>query len=447
MATVGCYENIAPISAVGTCQKNSDICCADTLSPTMEPVLPTSQAAPPLQNRPTEALTALILDADVILRDAVELYCSTNAALAATVAASAPEAWQLLNQHHYDAVVLEINFPDFEAFLHECTVRERVPALIVLVPLTETMLPDRFTPAVQLLLTKPLPPLLLHRAIELCVGYRQLEEQHEALHQRQQTHLELVRQCDSLVQRIRQLEHQLSEHQRRFHIAIHDLQNPLANLLALLGELHHRAQQLPTAAQESIALCLHSAETMQALVEDLLSAAQLDQQPNLSYQPLDLAQLLRSTARRFTAAAERKNIWINVLAPPELPPLWADEHQLRKALDNLVSNAIKYTPSGGAVTLEVEKKEMTIAIHVRDTGLGMTPEDIAAAFQEFTRLSATPTGDEPSTGLGLYIVRRIAELHHGSVRASSEGKGRGSTFTLELPIEPPHESHSSAVVS
>lgn len=413
----------------------------------MEPVLPSSQAATPLQHRPTEAITALILDADTILRDAVELYCSTIAGLEAVVAASAPEAWQLLGQHRYDAVVLEINFPDVETFLHECTTRERVPALIVLVPLTETIPLDRFAPAVQLLLTKPLPPLLLHRAIELCVSHRQLEEQRETFDQRQHTYHELMRRCDSMAQHIHQLEHQLSEHRHRFQIAIHDLQNPLANLLVLLGELHQRAQQLPPAAQESIALSLHSAETMQALIEDLLSAAQLDQQPNLSYRPLDLVQLLRGTARRFTAAAERKNIWINVLVPAELPPLWADEHQLRTALDNLVSNAIKYTPNGGAVTVEAEKGETTISIHVRDTGLGMTPEDIAAAFHEFTRLSATPTGDEPSTGLGLYIVRRIAELHHGSVRAASEGKGRGSTFTLELPIEPPTRNHASAMVS
>jgi len=84
-----------------------------------------------------------------------------------------------------------------------------------------------------------------------------------------------------------------------------------------------------------------------------------------------------------------------------------------------------------------------LLIRVRDTGLGMTRDDLAHAFEEFRRLSATPTGSEPSTGLGLWIVRRIAELHRGRVLAESLGKGSGSVFTFELPLHREnHNGHS-----
>lgn len=118
----------------------------------------------------------------------------------------------------------------------------------------------------------------------------------------------------------------------------------------------------------------------------------------------------------------------------------ADAMQLRKALDNLVSNAIKYTPGGGSVFLRASTEGTYLILEVQDTGLGMTQEDINAAFQEFTRLSAQPTGGETSTGLGLYIVKKIVEMHEGDVSATSSGLGKGTTFTITLPLVVPTEA-------
>ncbi|MCX8051351.1 MAG: HAMP domain-containing histidine kinase [Chlorobi bacterium] len=390
-------------------------------------------------------IRVLVADADPIVRDAVELYSNATPGLEAIAAASPAEASKLLASESFDAIVLDANFDDAETIFRRLP-SEAMPAVVLLVPLTEPDAVERCaTVEYQLVLTKPIYMPALHRAIALCVRCRWLDKQLRTEQHHEQARRELARQLDLFAEQIRQLERKLADSDRRFRLAIHDLQNPLSNVYALLNDLNQRREQLPPLAQEAIALCLQSVETMRALVEDLLSASQLDHEQALTYRSIEVAPLLRAVARSFAAAAERKNIWINVLVPDTLPPLRADEFKLRTALDNLVSNAIKYTPPGGSVNLEAELCGSTMILRVRDTGVGLSADDIAAAFQEFGRLSSVPTGGEPSTGLGLYIVRRIAELHGGSVSASSEGKGRGATFTIELPLESPRPSDSGTV--
>ena len=109
-----------------------------------------------------------------------------------------------------------------------------------------------------------------------------------------------------------------------------------------------------------------------------------------------------------------------------------DPDRLREAVDNLVSNAIKYSPTGGKIELVVTRQDDGTVISVRDEGAGLSPEDISRLFGRFQRLSAKPTGGESSTGLGLSIVKRIVELHGGPIAAESAGPGRGATFTITL---------------
>src|SRR5690606_279311 len=108
--------------------------------------------------------------------------------------------------------------------------------------------------------------------------------------------------------------------------------------------LHSRSNELPAWIREAIELSFQSVQLLQALVEDMLNLFGIDSTETITTSPVDVAQLVRTVARRFTPLADRKNIWINVLTSPTLPPVPADESLLTKALDNLVSNAIKYTP-------------------------------------------------------------------------------------------------------
>jgi signal transduction histidine kinase len=106
---------------------------------------------------------------------------------------------------------------------------------------------------------------------------------------------------------------------------------------------------------------------------------------------------------------------------------------MREAIDNLISNAIKYSPIGGRIELSLDLQADGAHIRVKDEGPGMSENDISRLYGRFQRLSAKPTGGESSTGLGLSIVKRIIDLHGGAIDAESAGPGRGTTFTLTLP--------------
>jgi len=121
-----------------------------------------------------------------------------------------------------------------------------------------------------------------------------------------------------------------------------------------------------------------------------------------------------------------------VSAPPNFVTM-CDADRMREAIDNLVSNAIKYSPIGGKITVLVMHEGKNTVIRIADEGAGLSPEDLGRLFGRFQRLSAKPTAGESSTGLGLSIVKRIIDMHGGQVTADSAGPGQGSTFTVTLP--------------
>jgi two-component system, OmpR family, phosphate regulon sensor histidine kinase PhoR len=130
-------------------------------------------------------------------------------------------------------------------------------------------------------------------------------------------------------------------------------------------------------------------------------------------------------------AAQRK-IRLVRSVPADLPPFLADADLLSRAVENLVSNAIKYSPDATAVTLSARAEEEYVAIEVADQGYGIPEADIARVFDKFYRVPRVQDADVPGTGLGLALVREIAELHHGSISVRSE-VNQGSAFTLRIP--------------
>jgi signal transduction histidine kinase len=110
----------------------------------------------------------------------------------------------------------------------------------------------------------------------------------------------------------------------------------------------------------------------------------------------------------------------------------ADEQMLNQILDNIFSNALKYSPHGKSIFVRVESRETVVRVEIQDEGEGISPEDMTKLFGKFARLSARPTGGEHSTGLGLSIVKKMVEAMNGKVWCESE-VGKGATFIVELP--------------
>ena len=218
----------------------------------------------------------------------------------------------------------------------------------------------------------------------------------------------------------------------------HDLKNPLGVVMGRAEMLKDIIGMTPLNAElarEQIKHMGDSGRRMLGMVDTLLADAMEDALDiNLRLEALDLAALVREVVDSARQAAEKKQQTVTVTAPERLT-VKADTDRLWEAIENLVSNAIKYTQPAGRIEVVVERQGESARVLVRDNGQGLSPEDVTRVFGRFQRLSAKPTGGESSTGLGLSIVKKIVDLHGGEVSAESPGPQKGATFIVTLPLE------------
>ncbi len=217
----------------------------------------------------------------------------------------------------------------------------------------------------------------------------------------------------------------------------HELRNPLSNIR---GWLEAAQDGLAVPDGDLVASLLDEAVLLQHVIDDLrdLSAADAGELA-LHPEPLDLAEIVAQVATAHRGTAEAAGVDLRTEAPGRLP-LTGDPVRLRQAIGNLVSNAVRHTPEGGTVTLRAALSASapgTAVVEVADTGRGIAPEDLPRVFDRFWRADKSRTRGTGGSGLGLSIVRKLAEAHGGTVTADST-PGRGSVFTLTLPADGPH---------
>ena len=227
------------------------------------------------------------------------------------------------------------------------------------------------------------------------------------------------------------------DHQRERLMAFlagiaHDLRNPLSALKCSRGVVRPDRPMPPEAVvRKAFELAYRQVDRMDRLVSDFLDTARIEAgQLRLEKAPCDLRDLARSACALFESASARHRV---ELEAPETPVVAeCDAQRVEQVLDNLVSNAIKYSPEGGAVRVRVRLDGDRAVIAVSDPGVGLAAEDLERIFEPFQR-AGPRREDIPGMGLGLFVVRRIVEGHAGTIHVDSQ-PGVGTTFEVRLPI-------------
>lgn len=257
----------------------------------------------------------------------------------------------------------------------------------------------------------------------------------EALHRSRERVEERTRELQLEVRQRRMQEHERAEMQRRkdqfLAILAHELRNPLTPIVNAAAMLHTREAGDAVVARAAKLIDRH-ARQMVHLIDDLLDAARLERGTfALRRTVTDVAGIIEAAVEHCGSAIADKRQHLSIDMPPT--PLLIDGDPLRlvQVVTNLLSNASTYTPEGGAIKTLVSAEEGRLQIVVRDSGQGMAPDDTSRIFEMFER--GTENGSTTGLGIGLALVRQIVALHGGVVEATSEGEGRGSTFTVRLP--------------
>jgi len=211
----------------------------------------------------------------------------------------------------------------------------------------------------------------------------------------------------------------------------HEFRTPLTSIIGNLDLVLGETAELSPANVRRIEVAQRNAERLQALVSDLMMSA--DAAVHVRPRRTDLAGLVEASLGSAQAHAHAAEVSLSMDVPA---PLWAEVDPLRisQALDNLVSNAIKYSPDGGTVHVSASSEAGRVLLHVKDDGMGMTAADAERVFTRFFRSPAVRESPIPGAGLGLAITKAIVERHGGSISCSTR-PGCGSTFTVDLPAE------------
>lgn len=219
----------------------------------------------------------------------------------------------------------------------------------------------------------------------------------------------------------------------------HELRTPLT---AIMGWSHmlRKGKLDDVTLARAVETIDRNAKAQAQLVEDILDVSRMIMgKLRLNVGPVDVASVINAAIDSVQLAADTKGIKLEVTLDPSARHTVGDASRLQQVVWNLVSNAIKFTPSGGRVAIRLERAENSVQIHVTDTGCGINPDFLPFVFDRFRQADSTPTRMHGGLGLGLAIAKHLVELHGGSVQADSAGEGQGSTFTINLPQAADHK--------
>ena len=214
----------------------------------------------------------------------------------------------------------------------------------------------------------------------------------------------------------------------------HELRTPLTSIKAYTDAVSGMVTD--DTAKHFLKVVDEEADRLLGMIEDLLNVSRIESGKfRLQWEEVDVRAMAQSILELSKVQSERHRILVSLAeGVPAAVPM--DKNKMKEVLINLVNNAVKYSPDGGDVTLGIRMEEGNLRIDVSDQGMGLSPENQRKLFQMFFRTEQAQASQIRGTGLGLAITKGIVEAHGGAIRVSSEGEGKGSTFTVVMPIRP-----------
>lgn len=215
-------------------------------------------------------------------------------------------------------------------------------------------------------------------------------------------------------------------------VVSHELRNPLAAVLSWSQFL--KCEAIDERFTEGLQAIEHNAEAQRRLIDDLLDVGRMmTGKIRMDLRPVHLASIIDAAIRSLRPAATTKQVRLESHFDAGLPPVLADPARLEQVFQNLISNAIKFTPAGGDIKVSLRESDGAAVASIADTGRGMDSGFAGRVFDRFWQADEATTRRD-GLGLGLWIVKQIVDVHRGTVTAESQGPGRGSTFVVSVPL-------------
>jgi signal transduction histidine kinase len=390
----------------------------------------------------------LLVDDEARNLDALEAIL-TDPSYVLHRAGDADLALKLLLEHDVAAIVLDIKMPGVSGFelakIIKNTKRFRETPIVFLTAYLvddEDVIAGYGAGGVDYL-TKPVNPQILRHKIAVFADlYRKTRELATV-------NAKLARLNEGLEERVKERTTELERseaalrsaaHQKDEFLAVlaHELRNPLAPLRTGLDLLlHYQLTAPPPPVARTLAAMNRQLDHIVRLIDDLLDVSRISRGLlDLKRDRVDLTAVVTSTVEAVRPWFDRRGQTLSV----ELPALlnaYADPTRVAQVVTNLLHNATKFTPERGTIRLELVADGDAALLRVIDSGAGILPEQLNRVFDMFARIPRPGITTEPGLGIGLSLARRLAEMHGGSLNASSDGEGRGTTFTLRIPLALP----------
>ncbi|MGZ8287585.1 MAG: response regulator [Telluria sp.] len=369
-------------------------------------------------------------------------------------ARSGQEALRQVLLHDFAVILLDVNMPGMDGFETAEAIHQRVRSADIPIIFVTAFLADEIDRlkayqrgAADFLFTPVIPQILRAKVqvfVTLATRNEELRRQAQKLSQRTTeltaTNKRLTREMEE-----RQAAERKSHAKDEFLAMLgHELRNPLSAISSAASLIGLNGAGPDTVGRAKMIIQRQS-QHLSRIVDDLLDLSRaMSGKILLARQPLDVSNLVASCLETFRATGRTGNYMLNV----DLAPGWVDGDptRLEQIASNLIDNALKYTPPGGTIGISIEEVGDEVVLTVRDSGVGIAPELLPHVFDVFVQGAITIDRAQGGLGIGLALVRRLVELHGGSVCALSDGTSAGSTFEIRLPRAVPVASNAAEPV-